>query len=146
MQAVDGTALKWAVDAWVAAPAGQKDAAFSAAQALRWTEYAFQSYSNVLLGLTYLFFGLAVAVGAFGPRWLGWVAVASGAAWIVHGVMVTYIGLFDSMPRLIAMLLLGVWVFGTAFLMWRDAGHSTGQPSSTEQPIGDKQLAHAPAG
>jgi len=37
LQVLDGVALKRAVDAWMAAPAGGKGAAFAAAQAVRWT-------------------------------------------------------------------------------------------------------------
>jgi hypothetical protein len=38
LQAVDGIALKRAVDAWAIAPADQETAAFAAAEAVRWTE------------------------------------------------------------------------------------------------------------
>ena len=120
LQAIDGVALKWAVDAWAGAPANQETAAFAAAEALRWTEYALQSYSNILLGLTLTLYGLAIALGTVYPRWLGWVAAGSGVAWIVHGLMVPYIGLFDSLPRGVALVLLAVWAFIMAFLMWRN--------------------------
>ena len=125
LQAVDGVALKWAVDAWASAPANQQDAAFAAALSVRWTEYALQSYANLLLGLTLILYGLAMALGTVYPRWLGWVALGSGAAWIVHGLMVPYMGLFDSIPRLVAIVLLAVWGFITAVLMWRNSsrGH-----------------------
>ncbi|WP_156507288.1 hypothetical protein [Arthrobacter sp. OY3WO11] len=118
LQAVDGIALKWAVDAWVAAPAEQEPAALSAAMGLRWSEYALQSYSNILLGLTLIFFGLAIAYGYAYARWPGWLAAASGIAWIVHGLMVSYVGLFDSAPRLVALVLLATWAFVMAFQMW----------------------------
>src|SRR5919112_930201 len=121
LQAVDGVALKWAVDNWVRVPADQVAAAFSAAQALRWTEYSLQSYSNILLGLTLILYGLAIALGSVYPRWLGWLAAASGAAWIVHGVMVPYVGLFDSIPRGVAIVLLALWAFIIAILMWRNS-------------------------
>ena len=123
LQAVDGVALKWAVDAWAVAPADQQGAAFAAAQAVRWTEYSLQSYSNLLLGLTLMLYGLAITLGTSYPRWLGWVAAASGVAWIVHGVMVPYIGLFDSIPRLVAIVLIAVWSFSMAVLMWRNSSH-----------------------
>jgi hypothetical protein len=121
LQAVDGVALKWAVDAWADAPADQQGAAFAAALAVRWTEYSLQSYANILLGLTLMLYALAMALGASYPRWLGWVAAGSGVAWIVHGVMVPYIGLFDSIPRLVAIVLLAVWAFILAVLMWRNS-------------------------
>ena len=63
LQAIDGVTLKWAVDAWVTAPADLKAAAFTAAEVARWTEYATQSYSNILLGLTLVLYGLAIALG-----------------------------------------------------------------------------------
>ena len=121
LQAVDGVALKWAVDAWASAPVDQEVAIFAAAEALRWTEYALQSFSNILLGLTLILYGLAIALGTVYPRWLGWVAVGSGVAWIVHGLMVPYIGLFDSIPRLVAIVLMALWAFIMAVLMWRNS-------------------------
>lgn len=135
LQAVDGIALKWAVDNWAAAPAGEKAAAFAAAKALRWTEYGFQSYSNILLGLAVALYGLALARGTGYPRRLGWLAIGSGAAWITHGVMVAYVGLFDSLPRLVAMVLLAVWALGMTPRMWRDTRPPTprraGLPTSS---------------
>jgi hypothetical protein len=122
LQAVDGVALKWAVDAWADAPAGGEAAAFAAAETLRWSEYGLQGYSNILLGLTLVLYGLAIALGIVYPRWLGWVAVGSGVAWIVHGLMVPYIGLFTSPPRGIALILMYLWAFIMAFLLWRGGG------------------------
>jgi hypothetical protein len=132
LQAVDGIALKWAVDAWVAAPAEQEPAALSAAMGLRWSEYALQSYSNILLGLTLIFFGLAIAYGYAYARWPGWLAAASGIAWIVHGLMVSYVGLFDSAPRLVALVLLAAWAFVMAVQMWpRSHGRTTRSAAPT---------------
>jgi hypothetical protein len=121
LQAVEGVALKWAVDEWAGAPAAEQEvAAFAAAEALRWTEYSLQSYSNILLGLTLILYGLAITLGTVYPRWLGWVAAGSGVAWIVHGLMVPYIGLFNSIPRLVALVLMAVWAFIMGYLMWRE--------------------------
>ncbi|AOT05033.1 hypothetical protein [Arthrobacter sp. U41] len=134
LQAVDGVALKWAVDSWANAPADQESSAFSAAMGLRWTEYALQSYSNILLGLTLIFFGLAIAYGNVYSRWPGWLAAGSGAAWIVHGLMVSYVGLFDSAPRLVALLLMAVWAFVMAVQMW--PGGRRGRTARTAAPAG----------
>ena len=120
LQVVDGVALKWAVDTWAAAPEGPaKTAAYAAANALRFTEYGFQSYANILLGLALALYGLAILRGTGYPRWLGLVALGSATAWIIHGLMVAHIGLFDSIPRLIAQVLLVVFAAGIAPLMWR---------------------------
>ena len=120
LQAVDGVALKWAVDTWSTVPSDQKEAAFFAALSVRWAEYALQSYSNILLGLTLILYGFAIVLGTIYNRWLGWLAGGSGVAWIVHGVMVPYVGFFDSIPRLVAIILLAVWSFIMAFFMWRN--------------------------
>jgi hypothetical protein len=136
LQAVDGVALKWAVDVWASAPADREVAAFAVAEGVRWTEYSLQSYSNILLGLTLILYGLAIAFGTVYPRRLGWVAVGSGVAWIVHGLMVPYIGLFDSIPRLVALVLMALWAFIMAVLMWRNSsrGHIARPESAALEP------------
>lgn len=80
LQAVDAVALKWAVNAWASAPANQQVAAFAAAEALRWLEYALQSFSNGLLGLTLILYDLAITLVTVYPRWLWWIVTGSGVA------------------------------------------------------------------
>ena len=126
LQAVDGVALKWAVDAWAAAPVEAREPYFTAAMALRWTEYALQSYSNLLLGLTLVLFAWSLGRGTSYPRWLAWGAAGAGISWIVHGVMASYVGLFNSIPRLVGIVLLSVWAFITSVLMWRDRDRPAG--------------------
>lgn len=136
LQAVDGVALKWAVDAWASAPADREVAAFAVAEGVRLTEYSLQSYSNILLGLTLILYGVAIALGSVYPRWLGWIAAGSGVAWTVHGLMVPYIGLFDSIPRLVAIVLMALWAFIMAVLMWRNSsrGRLTRSESTAPEP------------
>ena len=85
---------------------------------MRWTEYALQSFSNILPGLTLILYGLAIALVTVYPRWLGWMTAGSGVAWIVHGLMVPYIGLFPSILRGVAQVLLYLWAFIMAVSMW----------------------------
>jgi hypothetical protein len=122
LQAVDGVALKRAVDAWASAPPDRELAAFAAAEAVRWTEMGMNSLSFFLAGLTLLLFGLAIALGRGYPRWAGWMAAVSGALFMVNGVLVAYEGLGPSIIRLVAILLLAVWTFIMAVLMWRYGG------------------------
>jgi len=88
LQAVDGIALKRAVDAWVSAPPAQESAAFTAAEAVRWTELAMNSFSFFLTGLTLFLYGLAIALGSVYPRWVGLIAMVSGAAFMYDGAVV----------------------------------------------------------
>ena len=127
LQAVDGVALKRAVDAWANAPASQKAAAFAAAEAVRWIEIAMNSFSFFLAGLTLFLFGLAIALGTVYPRWVGLIAAVSGAAFMYDGVVVVaYEGFVPSIIKLVGLLLLAVWAFLMLFLMWRNAGRQSG--------------------
>jgi len=122
LQAVDGIALKRAVDAWVSAPAGQESAAFAAAEAVRWTEIGMNSLSYFLAGLTLFLYGVVIALGTVYPRWAGWIAVVSGVALMYNGVAeVAYEGFVPSVIKLVGLLLLAVWAFIMAILMWRNS-------------------------
>jgi hypothetical protein len=121
LQAVDGISLKRAVDAWASAPAPDKAAAFAAAEAVRWTEIGMNSLSFFLAGVTLFLFGLAIALGRVYPRWVGLIAAVSGAAFVYDGVgVVAYEGFVPSTVKLVGLLLLAVWAFIMAFLMWRN--------------------------
>ncbi len=123
LQAVDGITLKYAVDAWVSAPAAEKSASFAAAEAVRWTEIGMNSLSNFLTGLTLFLYGVAIALGRVYPRWLGWMAAVSGGAFMYNGVVeVAYEGFVPSVTKLVGLLLLAVWAIVIAILMWRKGG------------------------
>lgn len=88
LQAVDGVTLKLAVDAWASAPVAQESAYFAAAEAVRWTEIGINGFSYFLLGLTLFLYGLALALGSVYPRWVGWMAVISGAGFMYNSYSV----------------------------------------------------------
>ena len=78
---------------------------------------------NFLTGSTLILFGLVVALGGSYPRWTGWMAVASGCAFAYNGVVeVAYEGFVPSIVKLLGLVLLAVWAFVMAFLMWREGG------------------------
>jgi hypothetical protein len=121
LQAVDGITLRYAIDAWVSAPAPQKPAAFAAAEVARWTEIGMNSLSYFLAGLTLFLFGLAIVLGRVYPRWVGLIAAVSGAAFMYDGaVVVAYEGFVADIVKLVGLLLLAIWAFVMAFLMWRN--------------------------
>ena len=123
LQAVDGITLKRAVDAWASAPAPEKTAAFAAAEAVRWTEIGMNSLSFILAGLTLFLFGLAIALGRVYPRWVGFIAAVSGAAFMYNGVVVVaYEGFVPDIVKSVGLLLLAVWAIIMAVLMWRTGG------------------------
>jgi hypothetical protein len=138
LQAVDGIALKRAVDAWANAPPAQETTAFAAAKAVRWIEIAMNSLSFFLAGLTLFLFGGAIALGSVYPRWVGLIAMVSGAALMYDGaVVVAYEGFASSIIKVVGLLLLAVWAFIMAFLMWRYGGrrHIAGSESAPAGPV-----------
>src|SRR5829696_6513842 len=86
----------------------------------RWREIGMNGFSYFLAGLTLLIFGLAIALGRVYPRWVGLLACISGAALVYDGaVVVAYEGFVADIVKLVGLLLLAVWAFIMAFLMWR---------------------------
>ena len=122
LQAVDGIALKRAVDAWVSAPADQEVARFAAAEAIRWIEIGMNSLSYFLAGLTLFLYGGAIAFGSVYRRWVGLVALISGAAFMYNGVVeVAYEGFVSSIIKVAGLVLLALWAVIMAVLMWRNS-------------------------
>jgi Domain of unknown function (DUF4386) len=93
LQALDGVALKQAVDAWVAASGPEKATRFATAEAVRWLEWGFQSYFRLLFGLTLIPLGVAIASSRLIASWLGVLLVVAGLLSLAIGVSVGYAGL-----------------------------------------------------
>jgi hypothetical protein len=84
LQAVEGVALKQAVDAWASAPEAEKAARFASAETIRWLEWGTRNQS-FMFGLTLILLGSAVALTARLPRPLGYLMGLSGLAYIAQG-------------------------------------------------------------
>ncbi len=125
LQVVDGVALKRAVDAWVAAPADGKTAAFAAAQAVRWAEYGLNSLAFSLVALTLVLVGVALLASDRFPRWLGAWAIVAGLAYATRGLVVAYRGFEANPSGLVALILFGSWVLVMAVFMWRRSSKLT---------------------
>ncbi len=121
LQAVDGIALKRAVDAWESAPAEQESSAFAAAEAVRWIEMGMNRLSYFVAGLSLFLYGVVIALGSVYPRWAGLIAAVSGMALMYNGVVeVAYEGFVASTIKLVGLALWALWAFIMALLMWRN--------------------------
>jgi hypothetical protein len=70
--AVDGVALKRAVDAWAAAADADKPVRFAAAETVRWLEWGANSFFQILLGLTLILVWASHGPESAGDQlWLG---------------------------------------------------------------------------
>jgi hypothetical protein len=124
LQAVDGIALKAMVDAWVMAPAAQKELAFHAAFAVRQVEIGLASMASLSFGLTVIVYGVALLADRTYPKWLGGLAVAAGAATVAAGIVMAYTG-FSGPAMAINMptsLILLLWMLALGAFMWRRGG------------------------
>lgn len=111
LQAVDGVALKHAVDAWAAAAEPEKTARFATAEGIRWLEWGVRSYQSFVLGAALLLTG-AVVVGAHRVSGLiGYLMALSGLAYVAQGWVVGAEGFSpaNAIPILAGIVLILVW-------------------------------------
>ena len=120
--AVDGVALKGAIDAWAGATSvAERATTFQVADGIRWVEKALSSFFHLTNGLTLLALGLSVALGDRYRSWPGWVGALSGVAFLAGSVTVARTGFSAEADRLLlpGLLLSAVFVLGAAWSMWR---------------------------
>ena len=72
IQAVDGVALKHAVDAWVNAPEAEKATRFASAETLRWLEWGMNSYQLFMFALALILLATVIVGTARVPRAIGY--------------------------------------------------------------------------
>jgi hypothetical protein len=125
LQAVDGIALKIAVDTWYAIPPtadGQEKAiTFRVAEGIRWTEWGIQAYYRMLQGTVAIIFGVAIAKSALLSRWIGAVGIAAGVVTIAAGVVVAYVGFSSIRDPVVnvSTFTLYPWIIILGIFMWR---------------------------
>jgi hypothetical protein len=124
LQAVDGIALKIAVNTWYAIPPGEEERKaiyLGVAEGLRWTEWGTQAYYRMLSGAVSLIFGVAIVNSVVLSRWIGAVGIAAGIVGIAAGVVVAYVG-FSSARDLVAdasTFIFYPWLVILGIFMWR---------------------------
>ena len=119
--AVDGVALKSAVDDWVSAPASEKPVAFRVADGIRDVEKGLSGFFQISNGIALLGLGLAVALGRSQPRWLGVVGALAGVGALIGGWTTAHTGFSTAASRfsLPTVVLLVVFVLGVCTVLWR---------------------------
>jgi hypothetical protein len=114
VMAVDGVALKQAVNAWVNAPDVEKSARFASAEAIRWIEWGTRSYENFALGIALLLFAAAVARTAGVPRPVAYLMGVSGLVYLVQG----WVAGADGFTRAHDLLIVLAWAVNLAWMIW----------------------------
>lgn len=114
LQAVDGVALKQAVNAWANAPEAEKAARFATAEAIRWLEWGMRSYQDIAMGLTLFLVAAAVARSTELPRPLGYLVGLSGLAYLAQGWVAGTEG-FSSAQ---SVAIVTGWVLSLGWMVW----------------------------
>lgn len=114
LQAVDGIALKQAVNAWATAPDAEQGARFASAEAIRWLEWGVRSYHDFGLGLALLLFAAAIMRISWVPRPIAYLMGLSGLTYMVQGWVA---GSEGFSPAQSAAIVLG-WVLSLVWMIW----------------------------
>lgn len=126
LQAVDGVALKHAVDAWAAAPEAAKAGRFDVAEGIRWLEWGVRSYQSLLLGLSFLLFAVTIIWSGRVSRFVGSFMGLAGFAYLVQGWVIGSEGFSpaNSVPTLIGIAASIVWSIWLLISAWRHRSRS----------------------
>ena|SRR5215217_3256511 len=124
LQAVDGIALKMAVDSWYAVPAAygeEKAIAFRVVEGIRWIEIAANSFFRVLQGSVGVLFGVTILASGIFHRWIGALGVFAGVVTIILGVRAAYVGFatVGSIEDTVSTWTYLAWVVILGIFMWR---------------------------
>jgi hypothetical protein len=127
LQAVDGVALKHAVDAWVAAPETEKAARFASAETIRWLEWGAKSYHTLVLGTSLILFAMAIVRTRAVSRSIGYLMGLAGITYLVQGWILGVIG-FDpaEITTVTGILLNLVWSIWFLVFAWRNKDEQQG--------------------
>ncbi|WP_037400674.1 hypothetical protein [Sinorhizobium fredii] len=114
LQAIDGVALKQAVDAWASAPDTEKTVRWPSAEAIRWLEWGMRSYHDFALGVALLLFAAGAAGAARIPRPIAYLMALSGLTYLVQGWVA---GSEGFSPAQSAAIVMG-WVLSLVWMIW----------------------------
>jgi hypothetical protein len=128
LQAVDGIALKMAVDSWVAAPPEEKAITFRVAEGIRFIEYGTNSIFRILQGTVAVIFGVAIVKSKLLSKWICGAGVVIGAVTIYAGLEVAYLG-FGGLTTIIgiSMIIYFIWIGILGGLMWKKSRSKSNQ-------------------
>jgi uncharacterized membrane protein HdeD (DUF308 family) len=131
LQAVDGVALKQAVDAWAAAPGPEKAARFASAETVRWLEWAVRSYHSFMFGAALILFGATIAATRRVTRAIGYLMALSGLAYLAQGWILGMSGFSSAngIPTLLGIVLVVAWA---VWLLIDALRARVGQPEATD--------------
>ena len=123
LQAVDGVALKHAVDAWANAPEAEKATRFASAETVRWLEWGMNGYQLFTFALTLILLATVIVGTARVPRAIGYLMGLAAIPMLVQSWVVTTEGfavpLLAGTLSTVALPLMLAWSIWLLIVSWR---------------------------
>ncbi len=123
LQAVDGVALKHAVDAWANAPEAEKATRFASAETVRWLEWGMNSYQTFTFALALILLAIVIVGTARVPRAIGFLMGLAAIPMFVESQVVGTEGfaipLLAGTLSTIALPLMLAWSIWLLIYSWR---------------------------
>lgn len=123
---LDGVAAKQLADIWAASPESGEAIALSVVSANETINFALAALFNIsFAGVPFILFGIAVALSAAYPRWLGWTAAIAGLGSIGAGVVQAFTGeptVTSLVLTIIGPTVISLWLLVMGVLVARRAG------------------------
>jgi hypothetical protein len=120
--AVDGVAIRYVAENWMNAPPEGKVAAMNLAQAVRHVEQGLTALFEFNLGIALLLCSAAILSSLAFPKWLGAAALPVGAVYLVVGISLYYFGFSQHVLSFWSSVLLLIWSFAAAYVLWQEGG------------------------
>jgi hypothetical protein len=123
VQAVDGVALKHAVDAWANAPEAEKATRFASAETVRWLEWGANQYQIFMFALALILLAIVIVGTARVPRPIGYLMGLAAIPMLVQSLVIGTEGF--SVPLLagslsfVALPLMLAWSIWLLIVAWR---------------------------
>ena len=123
LQAVDGIALKHAVDAWANAPEAEKATRFASAEMMRWLEWGVNSYQNFMYALSLILLATVIVGTARVPRGIGYLMGLAAIPMLVQSQVLGTEGfavpLLAGTLSTVALPLMLAWSIWLLIVAWR---------------------------
>ena len=123
LQAVDGVALKHAVDAWANAPEAEKATRFANAETVRWLEWGMNGYHLFTFALVLLLLAIVIVGTARVPRAIGYLMGLAAIPMLVQSQVVTTEGfaipLLAGSLSTVGLPLMLAWSIWLLIVSWR---------------------------
>jgi hypothetical protein len=130
---LDGVAAHQLAQEWAAAPPGDQAVALGLVHVNETINFALASLFNlVFAGVTFILFGLAVALSHAYPRGLGWVVLVAGVASIGAGLVQAFTGEPTEASRGLTIFgptVITLWLLVIGFVLVRMGREGSGSPA-----------------